>query len=59
VLTASTRGGAPLETNVRRPVIYGLYGGAFCVPVVLLGFALFSERRRRDSAPAETSGEYG
>lgn len=59
VLTASTRGGAPLETNVRRPVIYGLYGGAFCVPVALLGFALFSERRRRDSAPAETSGEYG
>jgi phospholipase C len=59
VLTASTRRSTPLETNVRRPVIYGLYGGALCIPILLIGFALLTGRRRRDSAPTEATGEYG
>jgi phospholipase C len=59
VLTASTRTSTPLETNVRRPVIYGLYGGALCVPIALIGYALLTGRRRRDSTPTEASGEFG
>lgn len=59
VLTASTRSSTPLETNVRRPVIYGLYGGALCVPLALIAYALLTGRRRRDSMPTETSGEFG
>jgi phospholipase C len=59
VLTASTRTSTPLETNVRRPVIYGLYGGALCVPIALIGYALLTGRRRRDSTSTEASGEFG
>jgi phospholipase C len=46
-LTSNTRGSA-LESNVRRPVIYGLYGGAVAIPMGLVSFALLTGRRRKD-----------
>jgi phospholipase C len=47
ILTSATRG-STLETNVRRPVIYALYGIAFMVPLVIIVFAMVTSRRRRD-----------
>jgi phospholipase C len=58
VFTSETRG-STLETSVRRPLIYGLYGGAFGVPTLLIAFALVSGRRRRDPAGAVPEGDYG
>jgi phospholipase C len=59
VLTASTRSNSPLETKVRRPVIYALYGGALAVPLVLIAFALLTGRRRAEPILEDARGEYG
>lgn len=56
-LTASTRGNT-LETQVKRPVIYALYGGALAVPALLVGFALLTGRRRGNQTPAEAGGDF-
>jgi phospholipase C len=56
-LTASTRGNT-LETQVQRPLIYALYGGALVVPILLIGFALLTGRRHRDPTPVEADGDY-
>jgi phospholipase C len=59
IFTAATRG-STLEANVRRPVIYLLYGGALAVTVFLIGFALVTGRRRGDDpASAIPEGDHG
>ena len=58
IFTASTRG-STLEANVRRPVIYFLYGGALAVPVLLIAFALVTGRRRGDPVSATAEGDHG
>jgi phospholipase C len=58
IFTASARG-STLETNVRRPVIYLLYGGALAVPVLLIVFALVTGRRRGDPVSATPEGDHG
>ena len=57
IFTASTRG-STLEANVRRPVIYLLYGGALAVTVLLIAFALVTGRRRTDPASATPEGDH-
>jgi phospholipase C len=58
VFTSEARG-STLESNVRRPLIYALYGGAFAIPALLIAYALVTSRRRRETGPAATEGEYG
>ncbi|HEV8102862.1 MAG TPA: alkaline phosphatase family protein [Gaiellaceae bacterium] len=58
IFTSATRG-STLETNVRRPLIYLFYGGAFALPMLLIAFALVTGRRRRGTASATPEGDYG
>jgi phospholipase C len=51
--------GSSLETHVRRPVIYVLYGGAAAVPALLIAFAFVTGRRRRDPPSATPEGDFG
>jgi phospholipase C len=58
IFTSATRG-STLETNVRRPLIYLFYGGAFALPMLLIAFALVTGRRRRGTASTISEGDYG
>jgi len=54
--TSETRGDR-LETHVRRPLIYGLYGGALALPAILIGVGLAGGRRRRAPSPTSPKGD--
>ncbi len=54
--TSQTRGN-PLETHVRRPLIYGLYGGAAALTVLLLALALVPPGRGREPALSGPGGD--